>query len=408
MCSSKSFLVLLISMFQWVGGVQYGPSLDFLIPPGNERGRPSKQIHLDGFHPTYSVTLPLANNSAMALVSRVHPQGDFSVLAPTGWGIMAVVQTLRLRTGVVYSSSEDTFLKCRDFLRFTAGNQTAQVCGDVMKYSKEGSPQGLLGPRTFITTESQLTLALHVDRGHGVHDYSWHEQIALELVLTAFKECPRNGLLAQWKKWTGSNPLRSCSPAEDTFCIHSATFCDGVGNCAVRGPLGHVGYDEEGCSYTPAFGPTMGPPPPTPPPPTSTRTPYIGVNKPYTPPTSGKVISPIHLIFIFSVVVLVIFAGCTWLAKANEKKFQHTMYRFSTMRRQRRSQQTNPSSRGTRGTEPPTSPPDDATATINRRPSAPPDSAVNTLRVDVEIPGEEPPPYDHLFPSAPPNSTLHS
>lgn len=107
--------------------ILYTASLDFLIPPGNERGRPSKQIHLDGFHPTYSVTLPLANNSAMALVSRVHPQGDFSVLAPTGWGIMAVVQTLRLRTGVVYSSSEDTFLKCRDFLRFTAGNQTAQV-----------------------------------------------------------------------------------------------------------------------------------------------------------------------------------------------------------------------------------------------------------------------------------------
>lgn len=141
----------------------------------------------------------------------------------------------------------------------------------------------------------------------------------------------------------------------------------------MRGPLGHIGYDEEGCGpFQERVDHTQFPPlgPPIPEqesaPTTTERTAYIGVNKPYTPPTVGKVISPIHLIFIFSIVVLILFAGCTWLAKANEKKFQHTMYRFSTMRRQRRSDRataaaaSNAPRRGARDEE------DDDTVMVNR------------------------------------------
>jgi hypothetical protein len=148
-------------------------------------------------------------------------------------------------------------------------------------------------------------------------------------------------------KWTGSSEIKSCSPSEDRICIVSSSFCDGVANCAVRGPLGHIGYDEENCRPYSAGLPFAIPPrdvpkpqtTPRPPLATSSQRPYIGVNTPYSPPTVGRFVSPIHLILTFSAIVLIIFGTCTWLAKANEKKFQHTMYRFSTMRRNRRNNQ---------------------------------------------------------------------
>lgn len=58
-----------------------------------------------------------------------------------------------------------------------------------MKYSKDAVPQGLLGSRTFITPLSQLTVSLSVDENQALqaHDYGWHEPIAVELVVTAFK-----------------------------------------------------------------------------------------------------------------------------------------------------------------------------------------------------------------------------
>jgi hypothetical protein len=165
--------------------------------------------------------------------------------------------------------------------------------------------------------------------------------------------------------------------------------------------LGHIGFDEENCGTRRNLSPSSDTHPflqaETA---TTTKPPYIGVNKPYTPPTTGKVISPIHLIFIFSIVVLILFGTCTWLAKANDKKFQHTVYRFSTLRRNRRSGNQEPRSSNN---QTPTIEED----TASRRPSAPPVSATNTLAPNISIREdvEEPPPYEHLFPSAPPQTT---
>jgi hypothetical protein len=64
------------------------------------------------------VVLPLANGSISAPVSQVHPHGDFLIHAPPDYGIMVVVQSLRLRTSVFYNPVSDaTFLQCRDTLK---------------------------------------------------------------------------------------------------------------------------------------------------------------------------------------------------------------------------------------------------------------------------------------------------
>lgn len=308
-----------------------------------------REIFLESYFPSHSVVIPLTNTSSTAPVYNVHPNGEFIVIAPEGQGVMVVIQQLRLRTSVIYSEEEDaTFLKCRDFIKFQAGNQTSfKTCGSVLKYSKEGTPRQLLGPRSFLTDERQLTIRIHTDKTLADHDYGWHETIAVELVITAFQRCPKSSFMAQWVKWTGNNKIRSCSPSEDIICVNVENFCDGVMNCGVKGPFGHVGFDEQNCKTLKSAGPSDPVIKPQPVPPTSTVVPHIGVNTPYVPP-SKKTLSPLYLILIFSGVVLLVFGACTWLAKANEKKFQHTVYRFSTMRRNRRNS-NNPNARTSGG-----------------------------------------------------------
>lgn len=320
-------------------------SLEYLVrestSPKSGKVEP-KEIFLESYFPSHSVVIPLANSSSTAPVYNVHPNGEFIVYAPEGHGVMVVIQQLRLRTSVIYSEEEDaTFLKCRDFIKFQAGNQTSfKTCGSVVKYSKEGSPRQLLGPRSFLSDERQLTIRIHTDKTLADHDYGWHETIAVELVITAFQRCPKTSFMTQWKKWTGNTQIKSCSPSEDVICVQSGNFCDGVMNCGVKGPFGHVGFDEQNCKTIKSGGPTDPPLHLNPVPPTSTVVPHIGVNTPYVPP-SARTLSPLYLILIFSGVVLVVFGACTWLAKANEKKFQHTVYRFSTLRRRRNNNAAN-------------------------------------------------------------------
>lgn len=293
-------------------------------------------MFLESYFPSHSVVIPLTNGSSTAAVYKVHPTGDFLVIAPEGHGVMVVIQQLRLRASVIHSEEEDaTFLKCRDYIKFQAGNQTSyKTCGSVVKYSRDGTPHQLLGPRSFLTDERQLSIRIHTDKTLADHDYGWHETIAVELVITAFQRCPKASFMTQWAKWTGNNKIKSCSPSEDVVCINNDNFCDGVMNCGVKGPFGHLGFDEQNCKNVKS-GPSDPAIKVVPLPPTSTEVPLIGVNTPYMPPAK-KTLSPLYLILIFSGVVLVVFGACTWLAKANEKKFQHTVYRFSTMRRNRR------------------------------------------------------------------------
>jgi len=97
----------------------FAASFDHLIPENWIETGP-KDVYLESYFPSYSILLPLANNSSSSRVSLVHPNGEFTVHAPPDFGIMVVVQALRLRTSVLYSDKEETtFLKCRDYLRVT-------------------------------------------------------------------------------------------------------------------------------------------------------------------------------------------------------------------------------------------------------------------------------------------------
>jgi len=199
-------------------------------------------------------------------------------------------------------------------------------------------------------------------------------------------------------------------------CILTGAFCDSIINCGWERPLGHIGYDEENCKKralsTEEIYETFQTERTT-----TTDRPYIGINTQYFPPAKkGPLLSPLYIILIFLGVTVSIFGACMFLAKANEKKFNHTMHRFSTMtmRRSRRNQ--------------PSSPHSEHNTATNRRvfvlgifkeylclilviigeffkydvflffrtPSAPPPSAS-----EDEI---QPPSYHHLFPSAPPDN----
>ncbi|CAL8074225.1 unnamed protein product [Orchesella dallaii] len=383
--------------------LEYGPSLEYLVRDGSNSGtQPEpREIFLESYFPSHSVTIPLANGTSSAPVYNIHPNGEFIVIAPESHGIMVVIQQLRLRTSVIYSEVDDTtFLKCRDFIKFQAGNQTSfKTCGHVLKYSRDGSPRGLLGPRSFLTDERQLNIRIYTDKMLADHDYGWHETIAVELVITAYQRCPKTSFMSQWVKWTGNSRIKSCSPSEDQICIYSENFCDGVMNCGVKGPFGHMGYDEQNCKASKSTGLQDPAIRPQPIPDTSTVVPHIGVNTPYLPPAK-KTLSPLYIILIFSAVVLLVFGACTWLAKANEKKFQHTVYRFSTMRRNRRAN-SNGGSGNARGEQ--TTPENNETS-LSRVPTAPPTVASNPAGTGTNPPTEGPPPYDDLFPSAPPLS----
>jgi hypothetical protein len=46
---------------------------------------------------------------------------------------------------------------------------------------------GLLGSRTFLTSERTLSVGVFIDGQMSDSDYGWHESITVELVITAFK-----------------------------------------------------------------------------------------------------------------------------------------------------------------------------------------------------------------------------
>jgi len=61
---------------------------------------------------TLSVIIPLVRNQSSASIMEASPSGEFVVLAPPNYGVMVVVQSLRLRVRFAQNS-----LACRDYLK---------------------------------------------------------------------------------------------------------------------------------------------------------------------------------------------------------------------------------------------------------------------------------------------------
>ncbi|CAG7815863.1 unnamed protein product [Allacma fusca] len=236
MCTTGLF-VLIVILVQCSHGTVYGPSLEFLAP--SDPTAPKRVIKLEDYAPDYSVVVPLAINKTMAEPRLVRPVGEFAVEAPENMRIMAVIQSLQLRNKSVTSAFPPV---CRDYILF-GDDSIHKVCGNVQKSDRKGSPNGIMGDRTYFSQGNVLNVTFFTDISTFVEEWMMTLNI-VEIAFTAYQNCPFYDPDERM-----FNCLDNVIPYGPS-CISSNLTCDGVINCGFLNDE-TFGKDELNCSDNP-------------------------------------------------------------------------------------------------------------------------------------------------------------
>ncbi|CAG7835218.1 unnamed protein product [Allacma fusca] len=230
---TKAVCVQIVILVQCSHGILYGPSLEFLAP--NDPSAPRRIIKLEDYAPDYSVVVPLAVNNTNAEPRLVRPVGEFTVEAPENMRIMAVIQSLQLRNRSVTSAFPPV---CRDYIVF-GDDSIHKTCGSVQKNDKKGSPNGIMGDRTYFSQGNVLNVTIFTDISTFIEDWMMTFNI-IEITFTAYQNCPFYD-----PDESMFNCLDNIIPYGPS-CISSNLTCDGVMNCGFLTD-GTFGKDELNC-----------------------------------------------------------------------------------------------------------------------------------------------------------------
>ncbi|ODN02954.1 hypothetical protein Ocin01_03715 [Orchesella cincta] len=187
---------------------------------------------------TPSLVVLLVNDVPWTDSSLGRQNGRFTVRAPRGHGLMAVIQILNLRSETDNVGS----LVCKDYLKFSdgvTGVSTPNICGELKKENKSFIPENLIGPRVFHSPSGKIEIVYDSDKGEdadsGERPATSSQQQSrhvVEIVFTAYSECLLDTFGDQIK----------CGDK----CISHVLNCDQHFNCAFPETFA---IDEDNCAY---------------------------------------------------------------------------------------------------------------------------------------------------------------
>ncbi|CAL8096048.1 unnamed protein product [Orchesella dallaii] len=241
--------------------VEYGPSLSSLTGVfvnwkgpdiwALESGRKVKLAKYPGF----STVIPLITGDSQANSDQIFQErgistlGEFTVEAPPSYGLIAVIQELKLRKSTRdrgYNSSS-----CLDYIQFGEvkssglGNVTGKICGTVHRDDTSLKPPGLIGPRTFISTGGKLRIAFNhayvselVEALLTGSSQRRKPILRVEVALTAYKTNCSDEWVSISNDTSELETFEACNDYTRSLnqtCISSKLLCDDVFNCGGDG-----------------------------------------------------------------------------------------------------------------------------------------------------------------------------
>ncbi|CAL8073898.1 unnamed protein product [Orchesella dallaii] len=183
--------------------------------------------------------------------------GRFSVRAPRGHGLMAVIQIVNLRSETETGGS----LVCKDYIKLSdgvTGVATPNICGELKKENKSFIPENLIGPRVFHSPSGKMEIVYESDKGE---DLDSGEKVAtngqqksrhiVEIVFTAYSDCLLDTFGDQIKCGDKCiSHVLSCD--EHINCGFEENFASDEVNCAYQG-LGTTGREDSQGSGRPPY-----------------------------------------------------------------------------------------------------------------------------------------------------------
>ncbi|ODN05927.1 hypothetical protein Ocin01_00752 [Orchesella cincta] len=259
-------LVLVVILFsgkccQNSFAVEYGPSLSSLTGVFvNWKGpdiwalESGRKVKL-GKYPGFSTVIPLITGDSQATSDQIFQErgistvGEFMVEAPPSYGLIAVIQELKLRKSTRdrgYNSSS-----CLDYIQFGElktsglGNVTGKICGTVHRDDTSVKPSGLIGPRTFISSGGKIRMAFNhayvselVDALLSGGSHRKKPILRVEVAFTAYKTNCSDEWVSMTNETAELETFEACNDytlSLNQTCISSKLLCDDVFNCGGDG-----------------------------------------------------------------------------------------------------------------------------------------------------------------------------